>query len=67
MIQVEACCVQELKRTKEAWCIDWKEDTELKNRRRKEQKCISERRTESATDVGRETLMQAEKSSVAEQ
>jgi hypothetical protein len=30
---------------------------ELKNIRRKEQKCISKRRIESASDVRRETLM----------
>jgi hypothetical protein len=29
-MQVEACCVQEMKRTEEAWCIEWKEDTEHK-------------------------------------
>jgi hypothetical protein len=40
---------------------------ELKRRRSKEQKCISERRTESAADAWRETLMQADQSSVAEQ
>jgi hypothetical protein len=40
---------------------------ELKHRRSKEHKCISERRTESTTDTRRETLMQAEQSSVAEQ
>jgi hypothetical protein len=40
---------------------------ELKHRRSKEQKCISERRTESVADTRRETLMQAEQSSVAEQ
>jgi hypothetical protein len=33
-IQVEACCVQELKGTEEAWFIEWNEDIEnkLKNK-----------------------------------
>jgi len=39
---------------------------ELKWRRRKEHTHISERRTKSATDAMRETLMQEEQSSVAE-
>jgi hypothetical protein len=46
----------------EACCVQ-----EMKRRRSKEHKCISERRTESAADVRRETLMQEGKSSVAEQ
>jgi hypothetical protein len=29
-MRVEACCVQELKCTEEAWCIEWKEDIEHK-------------------------------------
>jgi hypothetical protein len=45
------------------WCAG-AEDTEEEEGRKK---CISERRTKSATDARRETLMQAEKSSVAEQ
>jgi hypothetical protein len=40
---------------------------ELKHRRIKEQKFIYERRKKITTDMRRETLMQAKKSSVAEQ
>jgi hypothetical protein len=40
---------------------------DLKHRRSKEHKCISERRTESTKDMRRETLMQAKHSSVAKQ
>jgi hypothetical protein len=39
----------------------------MKRKRSKEQKLISKRRKESATNTRRETLMQAEQSSVAEQ
>jgi hypothetical protein len=39
---------------------------EMKHKRSKEQKHIYERRTESKADMRRETLMQADKSSVAE-
>jgi hypothetical protein len=39
---------------------------ELKCITRKEHKCISERRTESATNLRRETRMQVEKRSVEE-
>lgn len=54
---VEACCVQEMKHTEEAWCIEWKEYTYLKCRRSKEQKFIYERRIESAAEARRETMM----------
>jgi hypothetical protein len=39
---------------------------EIKCRRRKEKECVSKRRIERTTDMRRETLMQAEQSSVAE-
>jgi hypothetical protein len=37
-MQVEACCVQEWKRIEEAWCIEWKHNTEHKSKKKKGKK-----------------------------